>query len=67
MYNYLFSSCASTLILISACSKNNSISQNSTTNDKRTPGLFSRDSEKGISLSDILFQTSLLASIIISL
>ena len=44
------------LILISACSKNNSISQNPTTNDKRTPGLFSRDSEKGISLSDILNQ-----------
>ena len=44
------------LILISACSTNNSISQNPTTSEKGTPGLFSRDSEKGISLSDILDQ-----------
>ena len=42
------------LILISACSTNNSISQNPMTSDKSTPGLFSKDSEKGISLSDIL-------------
>ena len=44
------------LILISACSTNNSISQNPTTSEKGTPGLFSKDSEKGISLSDILNQ-----------
>ena len=42
------------LILISACSNNNSISQNPMTSEKKTPGLFSKDSEKGISLSDIL-------------
>ena len=44
------------LILISACSTNDSISQNPITSEKRTPGLFSKDSEKGISLSDILNQ-----------
>ena len=44
------------LILISACSTDNSISQNPITNEKRTPGLFSKDSEKGISLSNILNQ-----------
>ena len=44
------------LILISACSTNNSISQNPMTSEKGTPGLFSKDSEKGISLSDILNQ-----------
>ena len=44
------------LILISACSSNNSIFQNPKTNEKRTPGLFSKDSEKGVSLSDILNQ-----------
>ena len=44
------------LILISACSTNNSISQNPMNNEKKTPGLFSKDSEKGISLSDILNQ-----------
>ena len=42
------------LILISSCSNNNSISQNPMTSEKKTPGLFSKDSEKGISLSDIL-------------
>ena len=44
------------LILISSCSNNNSISQNPMTSEKKTPGLFSKDSEKGISLSDILNQ-----------
>ncbi len=44
------------LILISACSTNNSISQNPMTNEKGKAGLFSKDSEKGISLSDILNQ-----------
>ncbi len=42
------------LILISACSTNNSISQNPMDSEKKTPGLFSKDSEKGISLSNIL-------------
>ena len=44
------------LILISACSTNKSKFQKSTTNERGTPGLFSKDSEKGISLSDILNQ-----------
>ena len=46
------------LILISACSTNNSISQNPMTSEKMSPGLFSKDSEKGVSLSDILNQKS---------
>ncbi len=44
------------LILISACSTNNSISQNPTTSEKGTPGLFSKDPEKGISITDMLNQ-----------
>ena len=44
------------LILISACSTNNSISQNPMTSEKSKPGLFSKDSEKGISLTDMLNQ-----------
>ena len=44
------------LILISACSTNNSISQNTMTSEKKSPGLFSKDSKKGVSLSDILNQ-----------
>ena len=44
------------LFLISACSTNNSVFQNPTTSEKKTPGLFSKDSKKGISLSDILSQ-----------
>ena len=49
---------AFTLIFISACSTNNSEYQNPMTSDKRKPGLFSKDSEKGISLTDILNQKS---------
>ena len=44
------------LILMSDCSTNNIISQNPMTSEKKSPGLFSKDSEKGISLSDILNQ-----------
>ena len=47
------------LILISACSANNSISQNPIASEKNKPGLFSKDSEKGISISDILNQKPL--------
>ena len=47
---------ASILILLSACSTNNIISQNPMTSEKKSPGLFSKDSKKGISLSDILNQ-----------
>ncbi len=42
------------LIFISSCSTNNSIVQNPITNEKPKPGLFSKDSEKGVSLSRIL-------------
>ena len=41
-------------ILISSCSTNNSIVQNPITKEKTKPGLFSKDSEKGVSLSRIL-------------
>ena len=44
------------LILSSACSTNNSIVQDTMSGEKKTPGLFSKDAEKGISLSDILNQ-----------
>ena len=42
------------LIFIASCSTNNSVVQNPITNEKPKPGLFSKDSEKGISLSKIL-------------
>ena len=44
------------LILISACSTNNSINQNPSKSAKKTPGLFSKDLEKGVSLTDIFNQ-----------
>ena len=46
------------LILSSACSTNDSILQNTLTSEKKTPGLFSKDAKKGISLSDILNQSN---------
>ena len=45
---------AYTLIFISACSVNNSDIKNTITDEKKTPGLFSKDSKKGISLSKLL-------------
>ena len=47
------------LILSSACSTNDPIVQNTVTSEKKTPGLFSKDSEKGISLSDITGQKNI--------
>ena len=44
------------LFLSSACSTSDSIVQNNVTGEKKTPGLFSKDSEKGVSLSDIMGQ-----------
>jgi len=41
------------IILLASCS-NNKIVSNPVSNEKATPGLFSKDSNKGISLSDIL-------------
>ena len=46
------------LILSSACSTNDSILQNTLTSEKKKPGLFSKDAEKGVSLSDILNQSN---------
>ena len=42
------------LIFVSACSSNNQVVKNPITGEKNKPGIFSKDSEKGISLSDIL-------------
>ena len=41
------------LVFSSACSTNNSNIKNSITDEKKAPGLFSKDSDKGVSLSDI--------------
>ena len=41
-------------IFLSACSNTNSVVENPITGEKRSPGIFSKDSSKGISLSDIL-------------
>ena len=42
------------LVFISACSSNNNVVKNPITGEKKNPGIFSKDSEKGITLSDIL-------------
>ena len=41
-------------IILLGCSSNKSIVSNPITGEKKTPGIFSKNSEKGISLSDIL-------------
>ena len=41
------------ILMISSCSGNQNVT-NPVTGEKPTPGLFSKDSEKGISISDIL-------------
>ena len=41
-------------ILLLGCSSNNSIVSNPITGEKKTPGIFSKDSSKGVSLSDLL-------------
>ena len=41
-------------IILLGCSSNDSVVSNTVTGEKRTPGIFSKDSTKGISLSDIL-------------
>jgi hypothetical protein len=43
------------IFIISSCSNNETVT-NPITGEKPTPGLFSKDSKKGISLSDILSQ-----------
>ena len=42
------------LLIISACSGHNSVVSNPVTGEKPTPGLFSKDSSKGVSLGDLL-------------
>ncbi len=44
----------SCLIIFLGCSNNNSVVSNPITGENKTPGLFSKDSSKGVSLSDIL-------------
>ena len=46
--------CLFIMILISACSGNNTDLTNPITGKKNNPGIFSKDAEKGISLSDVL-------------
>ena len=41
-------------IILLGCSSNNSVVSNPVTGEKKTPGIFSKDSAKGISLSDLL-------------
>ena len=41
-------------IILFGCSSDNSIVSNPITGEKKTPGIFSKDSNKGISLSDLL-------------
>ena len=45
------------ILMISSCSGNQSVT-NPVTGEKPTPGLFSKDSERGISISDILNRES---------
>ena len=45
------------LVFLSACSGNNSTVKNPITGEKKSPGIFSKDSSKGISLSDVLNPT----------
>ncbi len=42
------------LIFISACSSNNRVVKNPITGERKNPGILSKDSEKGIVLSDLL-------------
>ena len=50
-------------IFLLGCSSNNSIVSNPITGEKKTPGIFSKDSSKGVSLSDILEPRSSASSV----
>ncbi len=52
MFKYIF--CICILIFLNACSSNNAPVKNPITGEEKTPGIFSKDSKKGILLSDIL-------------
>jgi hypothetical protein len=41
-------------LILANCSKNNSVVENPVTGETSNPGIFSKDSKKGINLSDIL-------------
>ena len=42
------------IILLSSCSSNNSVVRNPITGEKSNPGLFSKNAEKGVNLSELL-------------
>ena len=44
------------IILFSSCSNNNSVVRNPITGEKSNPGLFSKDAEKGVNLSELLLE-----------
>ena len=44
------------IILFSSCSNNNSVVQNPITGEKSNPGLFSKNAEKGVNLSELLLE-----------
>ena len=44
-------------LMLANCSNNNSLVENPVTGETRNPGLFSKNSDKGVSLSDILSPT----------
>ena len=46
--------CICILILVSACSDNNRVVKNPITGERKNPGILSKNSDKGIVLSDIL-------------
>ena len=52
MFKYIFFICI--LSFINACSNDNSTVKNPITGEEKTPGIFSKDSKKGISLSELL-------------
>ena len=46
--------CLFNFIILLGCSSNDSVVSNPVTGEKKTPGIFSKDSTKGVSLSDLL-------------
>ena len=44
------------IILFSSCSNNNSVVRNPITGEKSNPGLFSKNAEKGVNLSELLLE-----------
>ena len=44
------------IILFSSCSSNNSVVRNPITGEKSNPGIFSKDAEKGVNLTELLLE-----------